>query len=312
MSTLPASEDRRTVAGATAVALEELIALRHAAPRLQPRPQARMPSPGVHASRSHGRGMDYAESRAYQPGDDARAIDWRVTARTGRAHTKLYREERERSLLLLVDTHPALRFGTRVRYKSVQLARAAALAAWTALRQGDRVGALACGALRDAEPVRSGARGVLAVLGALARWDAQPVLQPLPLSEGLVRARELVRGDMRVLLLSDGQSCDAGAEEALRRLRKRVEVRALIVADALELAPAPPGRYAFAHAGGRATLALEGGAARAAFAHQLGAGQQRLAAACAAAAVPWRRIDTAADPLSALRALLDARRGGTP
>lgn len=309
MSAWPASDDRRTVAGVTAVALEELIALRHAAPRLRPQPRARVPSAGVHAGRSHGRGMDYAESRAYQPGDDARAIDWRVTARTGRAHTKLYREERERGLLLLVDTHPALRFGTRVRYKSVQVARAAALAAWAALRQGDRVGALACGALRDAQPVRGGARGVLAVLGALARWDAQAAAPPLPLSEGLARARELLRGDMRVLLLSDGQSCDAGAEEALRRLRKRAEMRALIVADALELAPPPRGRYAFAHAGGRATLTLEDAAARAAFAQQLGAGQRRLAAACAAAAVPWQRIDTAADPLPALCALLEPRAG---
>ncbi|MCE5232579.1 MAG: DUF58 domain-containing protein, partial [Xanthomonadaceae bacterium] len=156
MSAAPASADPRTVAGVTAVALAELIALRHAALRLRPAPRARVPAAGVHPSRAHGRGMDYAESREYQPGDDIRALDWRVTARTGRAYTKLYREERERSLLLLVDTHPALRFGTRVRYKSVQAARAAALAAWAAQRQGDRVGALALGAQREAVPARAG------------------------------------------------------------------------------------------------------------------------------------------------------------
>ena len=83
---------------------------------------------------------EYAESREYA-GDDARHIDWRVT-RTGRAHTKLFQAERERVSLIVADTSPALYFGTRVRFKSVQAARAGAVAAWSAQRRGDRVGAL--------------------------------------------------------------------------------------------------------------------------------------------------------------------------
>ena len=89
-----------------------------------------------------GRGMEYAESREYVAGDDARHIDWRLTARTGRAHTKLYQAERERLTLLVADTDPVLYFGTRVRFKSVQAARVGAVAAWLAQRQGDRLGAL--------------------------------------------------------------------------------------------------------------------------------------------------------------------------
>ena len=87
--------------------------------------------------------MDYAESRVYQPGDDVRRLDWRLTARSGELHTKLFQEEREGRLLILLDTHASMRFGTRVRFKSVQAARAAALAGWYAVRAGERVGAMA-------------------------------------------------------------------------------------------------------------------------------------------------------------------------
>src|SRR5690606_22834527 len=74
---------------------------------------------GQALSPMRGRGMEYAESREYAAGDDARHIDWRVTARTGRAHTKLYQAERERLSLIVADTAPGLYFGTRVRFKSV-------------------------------------------------------------------------------------------------------------------------------------------------------------------------------------------------
>ena len=162
------------------MALAELVALRRqrVAHARQCGAQASTPLAGAHTPPLRGRGMDYAESRVYQPGDDARAIDWRRTARSGKPHTKLFREERERSLLLLLDTHACMRFGTRARFKSVQAARAAALAAWTAARAGDRIGALAFGALRDAVTPHGGMRGVLGALGAIARWDARPA--PVP------------------------------------------------------------------------------------------------------------------------------------
>src|SRR5579875_3366137 len=115
--------------GITRVDLAELLRLRARAAK--PRATAariRAPLAGAHLSSLRGRGMDYAESRVYQAGDDVRNIDWRRTARSGEWHTKLFQEERERSLLLLVDTHPEMRFGTRVRYKSVAAARAAAVA----------------------------------------------------------------------------------------------------------------------------------------------------------------------------------------
>src|SRR6478736_4309344 len=101
-------------------------------------------------------------------------IDWRLTARSGTPHTKLFQAERERLTLLIADTAPSLYFGTRVRFKSVQAARAGALAAWSAIGDGDRVAALR-GSLREA-PVApaAGARGALRVLDALVRWYTAP------------------------------------------------------------------------------------------------------------------------------------------
>jgi len=81
---------------------------------------------GAHLSSLRGRGMDFAESREYQPGDDRRHIDWRVTARTGKAHTKIYTEEKERPVFLLVDMSPSMFFGTHGGFKSVTAARLAA------------------------------------------------------------------------------------------------------------------------------------------------------------------------------------------
>ena len=97
----------------------------------------RRPSRGgrssVRMSRFRGRGMEYSESRIYLPGDDIRSIDWRVTARTGHTHTKLFQEERERPVFFVVDLGGRMRFGTRRAFKSVVAAEAASLLAWAAV-----------------------------------------------------------------------------------------------------------------------------------------------------------------------------------
>lgn len=305
-STMSVAE--RPCDGVTAVKLADLVALRGQSMRLRAsRARTQTPLAGVHTSHLRGRGMDYAESRAYQPGDDARAIDWRRTARSGRVHTKLFREERERSLLLIMDTHASMRFGTRVRFKSVQAARAAALAAWSAVRAGDRVGALAFGAAREAVDPHGGDRGALGVLGALARWDRQPADGEEPLSAALLRAQRLVLPGSRVLLISDGVCVDGAARAALLQLARRGEVRVLIVADALELSAPPPGSYAFDTPQGRVQTELRGSAQRIQFRDSLARGHRALAALCDACGVRWRRIAGGEDPSPALVALLDPR-----
>jgi len=128
------------------VSLDELLSMRLRARRLaRPSTRVRGSHAATHTSRFRGRGVDYVESRAYQPGDDIRLMDWRLTARSGRPHTKVFQEEREQSILLLVDCNASMHFGSRARFKSVQAARTAALVAWAAVHGGDRVGAIGFG-----------------------------------------------------------------------------------------------------------------------------------------------------------------------
>lgn len=97
---------------------------------------------GLQRSPQRGRGMAFAEVRLYQPGDDIRSIDWRVTARRQAPHTKLYEEERERPVLLLCDLGPSLFFASTGAFKQVRCAQLASILAWLALWSGDQVGGI--------------------------------------------------------------------------------------------------------------------------------------------------------------------------
>ena len=293
--------------GTTTVSLPELIALRARAGK--PAAQAarvHTAYAGGHVSALRGRGMDYAESRVYQAGDDARNIDWRRTARSGKWHTKLFEAEREQGVLLLIDTHATMRFGTRIRYKSVAAARAAAWLAWTAVRGGDRVGALAFGPVRAAVDPHAGTRGALAALGAIAHWDVlahDAGVTDESLSVALKRAGRLLVPGSRAWLLSDGWCTDTATTAALARLARHAEVRVVVVADALESELAPAGSYPFETAAEKRQIDLSQPAARARFREQISQGWQRLAEACDAVGVAWARLATSDDPAVALASL---------
>lgn len=98
-------------------------------------------TPGNHHSPFRGQGLDFDAVREYVPGDDIRNIDWRVTARTGAPHLKLFKEEKERHTIICMDMNSGMRFGTRSTFKSVQAARCAALLGWRALDHQDRISA---------------------------------------------------------------------------------------------------------------------------------------------------------------------------
>lgn len=241
--------------------LGELVALRgsvsgHRAARL-----GRHGSSGQALSPLRGRGMEYAESRDYVAGDDARHIDWRLTARTGRAHTKLFQAERERLSLIVADTSPALYFGTRVRFKSVQAARAGAVAAWAAARDGDRIAALR-GCLRE-PPVTpaAGARGALRALDALVRWYAQPPSDDAGLAVALDQAQRLLRPGSRMVVLADPRSVAQIPERRWPALAQHHEVIVLLFVDPLETAP-PKSSLPFSNAGHRLEIDLASPAPR--------------------------------------------------
>lgn len=115
-----------------------------------PRHSVTSTAPGNHHSPFRGHGLEFDSVREYVPGDDIRRIDWRVTARTGRPHLKLFKEERERPIIICVDMNGTMRFGTRKTFKSIQAARVAALLGWQAIAHQDRVGGCLFGDLPGA------------------------------------------------------------------------------------------------------------------------------------------------------------------
>lgn len=263
---------------------------------------------GQQASRLYGRGMDYAESRAYQAGDDVRRLDWRLTARSGKLHTKLFQEDREGCLLILLDTHASMRFGTRVRFKSVQAARAAAAAAWYAVRAGERVGVMAFGHADQLVRPQGAARGALAVCGAMADWDVHVAQDRVEaLSDALARAGRVLHGASRVLVISDGFSCDDAARKRLLDLGRHAQINVLVVADVLELTPVAPGRYPLEHDGEKVDVLLQSVRQRAEFQRALGGGQAQLVATAQSLGLRWTGIDTTADAFDAVSGLLGMR-----
>ncbi len=217
--------------------LTELVALRAAVARVPPPRRGRHCLSGTAPSALRGRGMDYAESREYVVGDDVRHIDWRLTARSGRTHTKVFQAERERLSLIVADTAPSLYFGTRVRFKSVQAARAGAVAAWAAQRQGDRLAALRGSRSEAPVPPASGQRGVLRVLDALVRWYAQPPQDDVGLGVALEHAAMVLRPGSRLVVLADPASAKAVPAARWTTLARHNDVELLLLTDALELQP---------------------------------------------------------------------------
>ncbi len=227
---------------------EELLALRGSAQglALSAHRSIRARGSGAHLSSHRGRGLEFQEVRQYVPGDDPRSIDWRVTARRGRPHTKLFREERERPVWLLVDLNPTLYFGTRRQLKSAVVVRAAAELAWVAVLGGDRVGAVIAGAAesRILAP-RPREAGALAVLAALC--DMQPRAPgpsvPNGLESALHRLAPLVRPGSLVLALSDFAALEEGVVASWSAPASHCRWRLFWVTDPLEEQALPNGRF---------------------------------------------------------------------
>jgi uncharacterized protein (DUF58 family) len=232
------------------VDLSDLLALRFR-PLAEPRLASSVVSVrgGTRLSRQRGRGIDFSEVRLYQPGDDVRTIDWRVTARKSVPHTKVFREERERLTLLVVDQSQSMFFGSRLRLKSVAAAEFAGMAAWRAIRHHDRVGAVIIGnrALAIHKPYRN-IKPLARLLGDLA--GCNQALRPgdaLPdaahLADALLRLRRLARSHYRIYMVSDFARHHALWRDAFRALGRHNEVVAIRVFDPLERDLPPADRY---------------------------------------------------------------------
>jgi len=228
--------------------LDELLSLRGAARSVSLRAQgpARAQLLGSHRGAHRGRGLEFEEVRPYVAGDDSRSIDWRVTARRGRLHTKLFREERERPVWLLVDLQPGMFFASRTQMKSAVAVRAAALLAWAAAHGGDRIGAVVVDG-REVRCLAPRAReaGVLPVLNALLDLQPRAPRPPAPqsLNAGLGTLAPLVHPGSLIMALGDFADLDERGLPLWQRLAAHAECRLFWITDALEERGLPDGRY---------------------------------------------------------------------
>jgi uncharacterized protein (DUF58 family) len=243
------------------ISLAELIEMRHRVREVQlfSSPGRRSPLIGLHHSKLRGRGVDFDQVRVYQAGDDVRTIDWRVTARTQEPHTKLFHEERERPIFIMVEQSRRLFFGSGLMFKSVLAAQAAALIGWAALGHNDRVGGLVFGDNQHYEikPRRS-KQSLLQLLNRLVRVNqslhTEAVDDRDSFGVALRRAREVLRPGSLVFILCDERTLSESAEQQLALLSRHCDLLLLPLSDPLDHALPAAGLLRFADRGAQLEL----------------------------------------------------------
>lgn len=232
------------------VSLPELLQLAQRAKELSLSPlRQRSLQSGQHLSRLMGRGMEFAESRRYHAGDDIRTIDWRVTARTGKPHTKLFAAEKERQVLLCADFRSSMFFATKGVFKSVQTALSMGILAWNAVQTGNRLGGIIFNdeGLTEFRPAL-GKRGVLPYLQSLAKHAAFSPKQAAP--DTASRMDEAIKSIHRVIapgslfcLISDFRQLTPYARNLIIEISRHSDVRLCFVYDPLETDLPKNGNY---------------------------------------------------------------------
>ena len=240
---------------ATVVDLQGLIQLRYQSTHLSLGSQRKAYSSlsGSYSSPFKGRGLNFDEVRPYQPGDDIRNIDWNVTARTDKVHTKVFKEERERPVFIIVDLSSSMYFGTRHCLKSVAAAKAAALFAWAGADNSNRIGGLVFNDTSHIEMrPKGGHRGVLQFLKMLSDFhnnamDNKGALKSAPeaLNTELLFARiqKIIHPGSIVLLASDFHQFNDAFLKHIRHIARHNDLLMAHIYDSLESQLPPPGQY---------------------------------------------------------------------
>lgn len=221
---------------------------------------------GERVSRQQGRGLNFDSLRRYQAGDDVRLIDWQATARLRTPWIRLYNEERERPVFIIVDQRLDMFFATRGQTKSVVAAKIAALLSWRSWHDGDRLGCAVFSdgdyALQKCRPPASNLNHVLEDLLAYnqrlaQQYPAEPATS-LSLSSVLQHARQLIPAGSWVAVISDFHDLDAQSEALLATLRRRSEVSAFVILDDLHQRLPASGNLAARYRGHEAAFSLSG------------------------------------------------------
>lgn len=270
---------------------------------------------GAYVSHFRGRGMEFDESRPYQPGDDPRNIDWRVTARSTTAYTKLFREERERPVLIVVDLRSSMHFATQGRFKSVNASLAAGVLTWAAHQRGDRLGGLIFGnsTHRELRP-RLGRQAALRFLHELAGHPGWPQGGPQPaenaetsMTQAMAALRRVARPGSLVAILSDFADFSRAAQSYLAGVAKHSEVMAVFLSDPLERRLPPPGQYRVVSGSDEIAIDTRARGARADYRHAFEERVELMDRFCQRYGVHLLPMSTDDDPVGCLQQALGKR-----
>lgn len=283
------------------VELDDLVRLQHKSSGFSflPRQPVHSILSGRHASKLRGRGLNFEELRDYLPGDDTRNIDWKVTARTGTPYVRVYTEEKDRSVWLLIDQRVSMFFGSQQRMKSVVAAEVAAISAWRVLSVGDRVGALIFddSEISVIQPHRSRER-VMQILKQVVKKNLQlsasPDLKPDPdkLNEALRQVSTLARHDCLVCLISDGDGVNSETRKHITRVSEHNDVLTALIYDPLEKSMPSAGRLRFADNEGQLEADTSNRKLRLAFQGEFEKKLERMESASRRFSIPVIALDT--------------------
>ncbi len=231
------------------LSFKNLLVLKTYASRLQLKNTKKISTTqmGNQTAISHGRGMDFVEVRRYQPGDDIRSMDWRVTARTGKPHTKLFQEEREQPVYLLLNLSSSMQFGTQVTFKSIIAAQIAALLAWKTTLNKDRVGGLIYNdtASYFSKP-HPGNRGVLPFLRKIIELNQLQQIAPIKhnsIISALANYKALLMHGCKFFIISDFYKFEEAEQRFYAQLSKNNQLHLLHIYDVLEAEAPKPNLY---------------------------------------------------------------------
>jgi uncharacterized protein (DUF58 family) len=255
--------------------------------------------PGNHHSPFRGQGLEFDSVREYVPGDDIRNIDWRVTARTGSPHLKLFKEERERHRVICVDMNAAMRFGTRNTFKSIQAARAAALLGWQGIAHQDRVSACLFGDVPEGiqffAPKRT-RKSLCSLLKMLAEPPAEQ--HYVSLEDVLQHVGQAAHTGSLIYLISDFMDIHKNFqyEAGISRLNKRCDVVFIAINDQADKSLYPVGTIGFcANKTEKIYVNTESLAGREAYAAQWKENRQRLYEITSRFKIPMIELTTESD-----------------
>lgn len=298
------------------VTLDDLLRLRHRAKGFSFLPKQPVHSllVGRHASRLRGRGLDFEELRQYVEGDDVRTIDWRATARTGEPQLRVYSEERDRAVILLVDQRIGMFFGSRQAMKSVVAAEAAALAAWRVTSLGDRVGGLVFSenGLDEIRP-RSRQAAIGPLFEAIVRHnralnvDEHGPSDPALLNVAISRAMRLLPHDGLLVLISDAAGADAETVRLVTQVTAHNDLLMVFVFDSLEARLPEIGRTVVADAGQQIEIDSSSNSLQRRFAATFAQRREAIDGFSRRRAIPILPLSTERDPTAQFYELLGRR-----